>query len=162
MNSLKTTSVLICLAFINLSCTLSGKTFGLDSQNQDALVSEEHFREHSVNMPSVLKIYSADRKPAKQVSGLCFVTAGSNSFFELPCVGVYISLLDKNEKIILKVKTDEKGRFRFTGINLKETYHLGVVSEGYKTLSEKVYVSAGTELLLELVEKKRDRRPRSK
>jgi len=146
--------VAISLGVLCTSCTISNrKSLSLDSSDQVSLKSQEHFREHSVNMPSVLKIYSPDRKVVNQVSGLCFIAKDSNSFFDLPCVGVYISLLDEKNQIVFKVKTDQKGRFRFANVDSKKSYHLGVTSESYRTLSEKVYVSTGVDLLLELVEK---------
>jgi hypothetical protein len=145
---------LLIVSSLNISCALSdSKSIAVERNNQVSMKSEEHFREHAVSMPSLLKIYSPEKKSSKQISGICFITASAKSFFDMPCTGVYISLLDQKNRIVTKVKADERGRFRFLGVDPSKTYHLGVASEGYKTLSEKVYVSTGVDLLLELVEK---------
>jgi len=150
----QTTGIFLILSVLLTSCALTDdKKIAFDGRGDAvSMKSEEHFKEHAVNMPSVLKVFSKDRNRSKSISGICFVKAGPESFFDMPCVGVYISLLDSKDNIVLKVKADSRGRFSFSGVEPGKSYHLGVKSKSYKTLSDRVYVSAGVDLLLEIVE----------
>ena len=138
--------------FVILSTLLISCTTSPYDDSSSSVVAEERL---CGNIPfesvSVLKVYPKERNRT-DIKGICFVITTPESFFDLPCKNIDFELFDSRGKTVGAAQTDDEGRFRFI---LRSTgrYSLRVKSNKYKTLSDEIIVSSGSDALVRLVKR---------
>ncbi len=129
-----------------ISC--SGTDIRLTSNQEGLSTEERHWNKHKYDMQGwTLKTYP--KNPAAQaVQGVCLIKDVKKQTDDY-CNAIELVLEDQNQRIIAITKTRTNGTFTFNNIKLGH-YQLNVREKHYRKLSDVIFVSPGSEVLIHL------------